>query len=82
MTSKVADSLRTFVVEELLYAEDMSHLGCDDELLGSGLLDSIASAQLMLHVESQFDVRLEATDLTFENFNSLNALAALVQKRQ
>lgn len=82
MSVEIASKLREFVVNELLYADDIDELELDAELLGSGLLDSIASAQLMLHVESEFDIKLHASDLTFENFNSLTALATLVLNRQ
>lgn len=82
MLQNVASNLRDFVIEELLYAFDSPELGLDDELLGSGLLDSMASAQLMMHVESEFEIKLKPTDLTFENFNTLNALAQLVNKRR
>lgn len=82
MTSDVTSNLSEFIVEELFYAEDISVLGPDEELLGSGLLDSIGAAQLVLHIESEFAVKLASTDLTFDNFNTLNALAALIKRRQ
>lgn len=82
MLQDVASNLRDFVLEELLYALESPELGLEDELLGSGLLDSMASAQLMMHVESEFQIKLKPTDLTFENFNTLAALAELVNKRR
>ncbi len=77
----VTTKLRDFVVEELLYASDVDELGVDDELLGSGLLDSMGAAQLMVYIEENFAIQFEPQDLTFDNFNSLSALAALVAIR-
>jgi len=77
----VATKLRDFVVEELLYASDVDELGVDDELLGSGLLDSMGAAQLMVYIEENFAIQFEPQDLTFDNFNSVSALAALVAAR-
>ena len=77
----VATKLRDFVVEELLYASDIDELSVDDELLGSGLLDSMGAAQLMVYIEENFAIQFEPQDLTFDNFNSLSALAALVATR-
>ena len=78
---KVVAELRAFVLSELLYASDVEELTGDDELLGSGLLDSMAAAQLMVHIEERFEMQFEPNDLTFENFNTLNALASLVGQR-
>ena len=77
----VADNLREFVLAELLYASDVSELSVDEELLGSGLLDSIGAAQLMVYIEEHYAIQFQPQDLTFDNFNSLAALATLVASR-
>ena len=71
-------TLRDFVTNDLLYASDVEEISADDELLGSGLLDSLASAQLMVFIEETYSIKLDPDDLTFENFNTLNALSAMV----
>ena len=74
----ILSNLRSFVVDELLYASDIDSVGPSDELLTTGVLDSLASAQLMVHVEETWQIRLEPGDLTLENFNTLSSLAELV----
>ena len=73
-------TLRDFVTNDLLYASDIEGIAADDELLGSGLLDSLASAQLMVFIEETYAIKLDPDDLTYENFNTLNALSALVSR--
>ncbi len=76
----IVSGLKEFVLEEILYASDVDDVAADQELLTSALLDSLASAQLMAHVEQTYSIKLQPTDLTLENFNTLSALAALVQR--
>lgn len=73
-------TLREYVINDLLYASDVGDIAPDDELLGSGMLDSLASAQLMVFIEETYSVKLDPDDLTFENFNTLSALSAMVAR--
>ena len=74
----IVTNLRDFVVNELLYASEVNAVQPTDELLTTGVLDSLASAQLMVHVEETWQIQLAPADLTLENFNTLSSLAALV----
>jgi acyl carrier protein len=73
-------TIREFVINDLLYASDVEEIAVDDELLGSGMLDSLASAQLMVFIEEKYSIRLDPDDLTFENFNTLEALSLMVSR--
>jgi len=73
-------TLHKFIINELLYASDIGEIAAEQELLGSGMLDSLASAQLMVFIEETYSFKLDADDLTFENFNTLNALSAMVAR--
>ena len=75
---KTESTLHDFVINDLLYAADVGEIAPDDELLGSGMLDSMASAQLIVFIEETYSVKLDTDDLTFENFNTLSALSAMV----
>ena len=79
--SSTVAALYDYVVGELLYDDEVDELTPDDELLGSGLLDSMAAVQLMQHVESTYAIEFQPQDLTFDNFNTLAALAALIAQR-
>lgn len=78
----VATNLAQYIIDELLYAEPIDQLAPDQELLATGMLDSMATAQLMVHIESEFTIKLSPTDLTFENFNTVEALTAMVGRYQ
>mgnify|MGYP001817050799 CR=1 FL=1 len=74
-------ALYEYVISELLYDVDQDSVAPEDELLGTGLLDSMAATQLMQHVETVYAVEFEPDDLTFDNFNTLPALASLIALR-
>ncbi len=47
----------------------------DDELIPeTGLLDSAAIMELIVWLETRFDVEIDQGDLTIENFGSVNAM--------
>jgi acyl carrier protein len=73
--------LHRYVVEELLYDSADDPPAMDEELLGSGLLDSIAMTQLMWHAEETYGMTFGPDDLTYDNFNTLPALASLIAER-
>jgi acyl carrier protein len=52
------------------------------DLFASGFINSMAALQLVLFVEKQFGVKVETEDLTLDNFRSVDALTALVERKQ
>lgn len=49
-------------------------------LLESGLLDSVAMMELVVWCEEHFGITIDTDDLTPENFSSLEAIVAYVEK--
>lgn len=50
----------------------------DTDLLGSGLLDSLALVELLVHVEQTFGLTIELEELEVEHFRSLRTIGATV----
>lgn len=57
-------------------------LGDDDALFETGVIDSLGHLKLISFLEKEFAVSLSMDDLTWENFDSLNKIVALVQGRK
>lgn len=53
----------------------------DTDLFVLGL-DSMGIMQLLLHIEDQFGVSLDATDLSRENFRTPASIAGLLQRKR
>jgi acyl carrier protein len=50
----------------------------DADLFETGILDSLAFVELLLHLEKEFGVTVEAGDLEVENFRSIAHIAEFV----
>ena len=59
-----------------------SSLEPQDGLLDNGVLDSLMTMQVIEAIEKEFGITLETEDFTHENFNSVAAIAAMVEKYQ
>lgn len=52
----------------------------DQDLFASGVVSSLFSLQLLQYVEQEFQVTVEGDDLTLDNFRTVHAMAALVER--
>ena len=71
-------------MEKLLEILSSLHPDVDFEstsdLVDDGILDSLDIVTLVTEINSEFDVTIPAEDIVPENFNSAEALMALIEK--
>jgi len=77
--SEVEGRILAFLRDEVLGPE--ATVGRDDELLETGLLDSMGALRLATFVEEEFRFKMQPSDFVVENFQTVAALAALVRER-
>ncbi len=53
-----------------------------DDVFGLGHVDSLFAIQLVLFIERSFGIKVENRDLDLNNFRSVNAMAAFVEKKR
>jgi acyl carrier protein len=75
----VQESIKTFLTTELL--RDNQNLSVDDNLLDSGLVDSLGVMLLVSYVEQQFSICVPLEDVTIEHFCSIRAIAEYIESR-
>ena len=51
-----------------------------DRLVSDGVLDSLDIMNLIMELENGFDIEIDPEDVLSENFESVEAIAALVEK--
>ncbi len=73
------DDLREFVVEELLLGT--LDVAADDDLLTSGLVDSLGIIRLIGFIEESFQVSIPPEDVVLENFLNLNVIDQYLSRR-
>ena len=54
----------------------------DEDLFGSGLVNSLFAMQLLLFVESRFGLQIANEDLDIRNFHSVDAITALIESKR
>ena len=54
----------------------------EDDLLASGVLDSLTLVQLLFDLERRFGVTIPLEELEIDDFRSINSIARLVQTRR
>lgn len=76
----IRDTVRIFLIDNFLGEHGQLH---DDELLfGTGLLTSKGFLQLIMHVESTFDIEIEDDDLSPENFETVSKITTLILNKK
>ena len=73
-------AVRQFLVEDVFYDQDLKDLGPDDSLLEKGLLDSMSILKTVTFCEEQFGVTIPDGDVLPDHFESVRAIARLVER--
>ena len=74
------DRLARYIAVELLNQHDLV-IAEDEDLLVSGLLDSLSVMSLIHYIEQDAGIDVPAEDVTIENFASLRAIDAYLARR-
>ena len=57
-------------------------LGDAEDIFATGFVNSMFAMQLVQFVETTFGITVESDDLDIDNFRSIDAIAALVERKQ
>jgi acyl carrier protein len=77
-----AKRISKYVSENLLYVDEGFEYDYDTSFIGEGLIDSMGVMELLSYVQSEFDIRVDQQEVTPDNFDSINKLAAFVERKQ
>ena len=77
----MSDTIITYIEKELLNGQPGSGPGPQEDLLGSGLIDSIGIMRLIAFIERQYDLKVPYEDMTIENFMTVEAIVQYLEKR-
>jgi acyl carrier protein len=74
------DKVHTFIQTNFIFDENIV---IDDnvQLLGSGIIDSTGILELISFLEKEFSIVFEDQELVGENFNSINSIVAILQRK-
>ncbi len=69
-----------YIVNELLAGTEVN-ISENDDLLGSGLIDSMGIMRLIAFLENQFGIKIPPQDMTIENFMTVSDIESYLNGR-
>ncbi|GFE16887.1 hypothetical protein Sgleb_49340 [Streptomyces glebosus] len=74
-----ASEIKRFLINEFLPDVTADQLDPDDDLLETGVIDSLQLVRVISWVTDRFRVPIEQVEFTPQNFRSVNAIQAFVE---
>ncbi len=78
-TEPIPEAILQYINEELLFGD--GEAVADDDLLATGLVDSMGVFGLVGFVNETFGIEVPPQDILIENFRSANDIASYVRRR-
>ena len=75
--TQVKEAIRSFIHASI----NIDGLSNDENLFESGIVNSLFAVQLMTFIERTYGIEVGQDDLDIENFKSIDATAAFVEKK-
>lgn len=77
----VKESIKNYVVTELVNDKQHRNLSDSDQLIESGIIDSLGIMKLIGFLEDNMSVQIDDMELIPENFSTIEAITSLVEKK-
>ena len=77
----IAQQLRQFITENFLFGAEVAFTD-DDSLIGAGIVDSTGVLELIAHLEGEYDITLDDTELVPENLDSISNLVRFIDAKR
>lgn len=80
--NEIKETIRQFILSNYLPGEPHDNLRDDTPLQTGGILDSLATLNLLSFIEQQFNIELDVYDTSIERFDRIEEIAASVVRKQ
>lgn len=78
---EIKKEIREYVQQHLAGKLRGKELLGNTPLISSGILDSISTMQMVVHVEKTFSVEFEAHEVDRDNFENIDTMASLISSK-
>ena len=82
MTDDSRTVIKDFIIKEFLPGEDPSELTDATPLITGGILDSIATLKLVMFIEEQYGLTLQAHEVDAEHLDTISQIAQLIRSKK
>ncbi len=78
----IKETIRSYILAEYLPGESAANLADHTPLRTSGILDSMATLNLVGFLEKTFNITVDAHETGIEDFDRIEDIAALVARKK
>lgn len=79
---QIETKIKDYIAKNLLFSEEGYTYADDVSFLQEGIIDSLGVMELVEFVQKEFGIKVEQTEVTPENFDSVAKLAAFVKTKK
>ena len=77
----VSDQICSFITDRFLMGDAAKRVSPSDDLLTTGIIDSLGVMQLIAFIEGSFSISVPPGDVTIENFISVDAMSDYIVRQ-
>ena len=73
------ETIKKYIIETIV-GENIE-IDDDQSLFNEGIIDSLGNVKLIAFLEKQYNISIESGEITAENFDTINQIVTLVEKK-
>ena len=77
----IEQTIKEYLIKEFMFDKPTTVLDNDLPLIEEGIIDSLGIFLLIAFIEDQFKIKIKPDDVVLKNFDSVNAIKALILSR-
>lgn len=78
---QIETKLKDFIADEILFSRNGFNYPDDASFLETGIVDSMSIMEIVLFAQKTFGVDIEDREITPENFDSVEKIAAFLRRK-
>jgi len=78
---RYAEDIKQFIIRDILSNEDYVELNFQDNLIMTGIIDSVGIQSLISFLERKYNIEIEDQDILPENFENIDAICSFISKK-
>ncbi len=75
------NTIKQFILNQFLPGENPDALTADTPLISGGILDSLATLRLVVFLEKEFNIQIEAYEADVDHFNTLELINRFIDTK-
>ena len=77
---ETSEKIRALIEENLIVFDESVDFSNSDNLFDLGFVNSLFAMKLLSYIESEFNIKIDNSDIDISNFSSVNSIVSLITK--